>query len=179
MLVVDQGWIRDAKVRSHPEPGTAHGKLGTINVIIVHQTDSSTAASTLSEYESSTRTTKPKGTGAHFLIDKDGTIYQTASLEQKCWHVRPIYSRCYEQHTCTPLESKFYAGLLKQTGGGKPFVMGSYSHEKMKSYPDRYPMNEDSIGIEIVGRFLGKSNRDAMFLTRRRRRSSRHRCSGS
>ena len=30
-------------------------------------------------------------------------------------------------------------------------VANLYKHEKAKSYPERYPMNEDSIGIEIVG----------------------------
>lgn len=28
-----------------------------------------------------------------------------------------------------------------------------YKHEKAKPYPHRYPFNEDSIGIELVGAF--------------------------
>ena len=31
-------------------------------------------------------------------------------------------------------------------------------HEIAKAYPDRYPTNEDSVGIEIVGRFDAASN---------------------
>ncbi|MDE9591028.1 N-acetylmuramoyl-L-alanine amidase, partial [Xenorhabdus bovienii] len=25
-----------------------------------------------------------------------------------------------------------------------------HDHEKLKAYPDRYPMNDDSVGIEVV-----------------------------
>jgi len=51
-----------------------HGQMDAVNGIVVHQTDSTTANSTFNSYQT-------KGaTGAHFLIDKDGTIYQTASL---------------------------------------------------------------------------------------------------
>ena len=28
------------------------------------------------------------------------------------------------------------------------------AHERAKSYPDRYPVNSDSIGIELVGKHL-------------------------
>ncbi|MGH7454699.1 MAG: N-acetylmuramoyl-L-alanine amidase, partial [bacterium] len=32
-------------------------------------------------------------------------------------------------------------------------MMNLHDHEKMKSYPARYPLNQDSIGIELIGKF--------------------------
>src|SRR5690606_8060251 len=46
-----------------------------VNGIVVHQTGGSTAQSTFNSYRNST-------TGAHFLVEKDGKIYQTASLHK-------------------------------------------------------------------------------------------------
>ena len=77
--------------------------------------------------------------GAHFLIDKDGTIYQTARLTQKTWHVGRLQSRCVAE--------------LKCSAPKKWDPSGTHKSESSKSWPARYPSNEDSIGIELVGRF--------------------------
>ena len=50
---------------------------------MVHQTGSRTAASAFNSY-------KVGKNGAHFLIDKDGTVYQTARIDRVCWHVGMI-----------------------------------------------------------------------------------------
>src|ERR1035437_8490823 len=51
------------------------------------------AQSALSSYNN------PSANGTHFLIDKDGTIYQTASVFQQTWHVGKLRSRCRsEEH---------------------------------------------------------------------------------
>ncbi|MDH5823552.1 N-acetylmuramoyl-L-alanine amidase [Luteimonas sp. RD2P54] len=44
--------------------------------------------------------------GTHFLIDKDGTTYQTASLRKYTAHVGPIKSRCLAEGTCEAEEAK-------------------------------------------------------------------------
>ncbi len=151
MLQVDKGIVRNSLVRVELAPGLAHGPLLTIHAIIVHQTDSSTAAATLNGYRSGA-----DGKGAHFLIDKDGTIYQTARLDQKCWHIGKIKARCYEQHNCIGAEKTFYSNLERSAKGHySTFVLGGYRHEMKKSYPGRYPTNEDAIGIELVGKKLG------------------------
>jgi N-acetyl-anhydromuramyl-L-alanine amidase AmpD len=36
-------------------------------------------------------------------------------------------------------------------------VVAIDSNERRKSYPNRYPVNSDSIGIEIVGKHINKS----------------------
>src|ERR1035438_9173041 len=68
------GYVRDPKVTLAIRPRIEHGQMGHIIGIIVHQTGSSTAKSSLDSY------LLEGANGAHFLIDKDGTIYQTASL---------------------------------------------------------------------------------------------------
>ena len=55
-----------------------------------------------------------------------------------------------------PDEQKYYTELKKQDSD-HAFVRDSYHHEFSKPYPVRYPMNEDSIGIEIVGRAIRKT----------------------
>jgi len=55
----------------------------------------STAASSLSSYENA------GASGARFFIDRDGTVYQTASMHKKTWHVGKL--KAVEQR-CTPVE---------------------------------------------------------------------------
>ena len=111
MLHVDtQGYVLNACVQRAPRPLIEHGVLQQISGIIVHQTGGASGASSLSSY------TMQNATGAHFLIDKDGTIYQTASLFRQTWHVGRLHRM-----------------------------------EMAKHVPQRYPSNEDSVGIEIVG----------------------------
>lgn len=78
-----------------------HGTLSPkdVNAIVLHRTGGADAASTLSGYGNQT-------VGAHFLIDNDGTIYQTAGLDKEAWHVGNIRSRGEEEKTLTTAESK-------------------------------------------------------------------------
>ena len=141
MLHIDDGgWVVDDKVTVLQRPNLAHGKMAKINGIIVHQTGAKTAESTLSSY------LQKGANGAHFLIDKDGKIYQTGSVFWRQYHVGKLQVRCIAEHRCDPIEAK----QLKKM---------SYSqinaHEMQKSVPDRYPSNADSIGIELVGGTYG------------------------
>jgi N-acetyl-anhydromuramyl-L-alanine amidase AmpD len=89
MLHVDsQGYVLGARVQLAPRPLIERGVLHRIRGIIVHQTGGASGASSLSNY------TMQNATGAHFLIDKDGTIYQTASLFRQTWHVGRLRARC-------------------------------------------------------------------------------------
>lgn len=151
MLMIDSnGVVVDARVRRAISPALERGDMKVVNGIIVHQTDSPTAASTLNGYKPIKD--KPKPSGAHFLIDKDGTIYQTVSIYKKAPHVGNLKSRCVAQHTCSPIE-------LKKLKGQKPGKqIGKVEAEK--NWPKRYPSNGDSIGIEIVGDALPKKEPD-------------------
>lgn len=48
--------------------------------VVLHRTVSSTGSSALNNFKT--------GVGTHFLVDRDGTIYQTASLNKKTSHLR-------------------------------------------------------------------------------------------
>jgi N-acetyl-anhydromuramyl-L-alanine amidase AmpD len=80
--------------------------------------------------------------GAHFLIDKDGTIYQTASLFRQTWHVGKLRARCLAEHRCSATEHQALRHFNPRT---------EHRMEMAKQVPERYPSNEDSIGIELVG----------------------------
>lgn len=134
-----KGWITGASdIKSMPRPNIEHGDMEIVNGIIVHQTDGGDAQSALNSYKNK------KANGAHFLIDKDGTTYQVASLLKQTWHVGKLKGRCVASHECTPAELKIYSNYRKSKQTNRM--------EMRKVTPVRYPSNKDSIGIELVGR---------------------------
>jgi N-acetyl-anhydromuramyl-L-alanine amidase AmpD len=150
MLQVNKdGWVIDKNIRVMRRPMLAHGPMPQIHGIIVHQTGAATAQSTLDSY------LKKGANGAHFLIDKDGTIYQTGSLSWKQWHVGKLRSRCLAEHRCAPVDTE----TLTKAGPAKTNAL-----EMKKQPPDRYPSNNDSVGIELVGGTVGAA-RDPDFET--------------
>lgn len=140
MLVIDLlGRVIDLRVTLSIEPKIERGSMTQINGIIIHQTGGSTAQSALNTYARG-------GNGAHFLIDKDGSIYQTASVKKITWHVGKLKIRCLSENSCSAEESRKlkrmkWSDLLKY----------EKDEEKKKKFPERYPSNEDSLGIELVG----------------------------
>ncbi len=117
------------------------GPMVSIAGIIVHQTGSSSAQSTFGSY----RIANAKG--AHFLIDKNGVIYQTASVLQRTNHVGQLRARCLVEMRCQAAEFRITAQFPE-----KKLVDRMHRIEMQKSVPLRYPSNTDSLGIEIVGR---------------------------
>lgn len=141
----EHGMLIDNSVTSKRFSHIEHGDLKVIHAIVVHQTDTKTASQTFNSY-------KGGGNGAHFLIDKSGMIYQTASLKKRCYHVgRRIKSKCLEinKKNCT---SKEMSKILALRWAKQIIAIDKY--ERQKNYPDRYPVNSDSVGIEIVGKYL-------------------------
>jgi N-acetyl-anhydromuramyl-L-alanine amidase AmpD len=120
------------------------GPMDKVNGIVVHQTGGSTAGSAFSSYS------KKNANGAHFLIDKEGKIYQTASLLKKTDHVGWVQSRCLQKKSCAPTEFKRISKLK---------IHPLHRHEITKKWPDRFPFNNDSIGIELVGGYSGPGGR--------------------
>jgi N-acetyl-anhydromuramyl-L-alanine amidase AmpD len=144
VLTIDpNGMVVNGNVRAARQLAIERGDMQTVNGIIVHQTGGSSAASALSSY------TNPAANGAHFLIDRDGTVYQTASLKKKTWHVGKLKARCLLEKRCSPTE---LVALSKYN------PKAENTREQAKSYPARFPSNEDSIGIELVGEALPRGN---------------------
>jgi len=131
------GMVRSAQIEAHRYTSLERGDMPVVNGIVVHQTGGSTAQSTFNSYSNTT-------VGAHFLIDKDGAIYQTASLYKRANHVGLLRSRCLERHNCQPADLKrLQTATLRQRS----------TMEHGKAFPDRFPSNRDSIGIELVGEY--------------------------
>jgi len=139
LFISKQGHVDHDRVRIRIFNAIEHGSMSVVHGIVVHQTGGSTAESTFNSYQ------QKGANGAHFLIDQDGTIYQTASLTRVTYHVGNIKSRCLETLQCSPVE---IAASRKAFQGGYKAL---HQHEMTKSWPNRLPSNIDSIGIELVG----------------------------
>jgi N-acetyl-anhydromuramyl-L-alanine amidase AmpD len=113
--------------------------MSRVRGIIVHQTGGPTAESTLAGYNTA------DANGAHFLIDRDGTVYQTASVFKKTLHVGKLKARCLLEQRCLPVE---VAALSRFNPRAENM------RERTKEVPDRFPSNDDSIGIELVAEAL-------------------------
>ncbi|CAI1580802.1 N-acetylmuramoyl-L-alanine amidase [Serratia plymuthica] len=151
MLFVDKNGLVDAECIIVKRFSTIErGKLNKVNGIVVHQTGGSTAESSFNSYKNT------GANGAHFLIDKDGAIYQTASVFKVTNHVGNIRSRCYMEKTCTPSEISTIKPLLNK------YKQLSRLEQK-KPYPERYPANFDSLGIEIVGKPTSGEGENAVY----------------
>ena len=129
--------LEDGSIVYQRSKNLEHGDLADVNGIVLHHTASSTSGSTLNAY-------KTQSTGAHYLVDENGKIYQTADTGKVAWHVGKIRSKCQIESSCSAGELKTIRAM-----GFNPKAL--HNHEKVKSYPNRYPTNTDSIGIEIVG----------------------------
>ncbi|MBM9484526.1 N-acetylmuramoyl-L-alanine amidase [Pseudomonas sp. ICBG1301] len=141
----NEGMMVSDKVVPRRFQSIEHGDLRSVQALVIHQTDASTAQHTFNGYRS-------KGSGAHFLIEKNGVIYQTASLRKRCFHVgRFIRSKCLvnDKSTCDTVQVNRIQALTWTLQ-----IRALDQYERTKSYPDRYPMNSDSIGIELVGKHL-------------------------
>ena len=151
MLQIDKsGSVINDLVKLEIRPNIEHAAMTKVNGIIVHQTGGSTAQSSLSSYKSA------GANGAHFLIDKDGQIYQTASVYKQTWHVGKLRSRCMVELTCSAEEKKLNA----------KFNPGAENKREIaKPFPQRYPSNSDSLGIELVGAALANDPKKPDDLT--------------
>lgn len=154
MLFIDKNGLIDAeRIIVKRFSSIERGELEKVNGIVVHQTNASTIGSTFNSYQN-------KGAnGAHFLIDKDGTIYQTASLFRVTWHVGKIQSRCFLTADCKPTEFKRMAALEKSWVNASEISR----IEHKKPFPSRFPVNSDSIGIEIVGKSNATDSKEPVY----------------
>lgn len=132
-----------------------HGNLEQVHALVIHQTDSDTIESTLNAYRTG-------GNGAHFLIARNGAIHQTASVLKRCYHVgRLIRSRCLELRSTSCADAATAKAL---TLGWSARIREIDRIERQKDYPERFPVNSDSIGIEIVGMHVDETSYEAVSL---------------
>ncbi len=147
MAMIDpNGNVIDDRIKLAIKPHLHRGLMLRVQGIIIHQTNTDNAQAVFNSYD------KPNAHGAHFLIDKDGTIYQTASVLRQTIHVGPIKARCLAVLSCTLTELKKLYKLPTHPFRAFTEKM-SEQEQRRKRVPDRYPSNLDSIGIENVGKF--------------------------
>lgn len=149
ITIDDAGYLTDPGIVQTPITRISHAPMLQVNGVVLHRTESSTAASTLSTWR-----TREAGTGAHFLIDRDGTTHQTVSIKRQAWHVGAIRSRGEVEGTITNEDQRELDAARKgQVEWRGPAVRAVSRLESTRPYPERYPTNADSIGIEVVGRY--------------------------
>ena len=140
----DEGYLQGLSIVKYPianlTKNTSNFSKNPI-AIVLHRTASHTAKSTLVTWKNE----RPYGT--HFLIDKDGTIYQCASLHKWTRHVGDIKAKDLE------INGKNSADYNKYKN--KTYSQASKLEQTNKQYPNRYPINKEAIGIEVVGNYLG------------------------
>ncbi len=136
------GYFTDKNITTYKIPALERKNLAQPDAIIMHRTVTNTAGQAISSFKN--------GVGTHFLIGKDGTIFQTASLNKTTVHVGKIKSRTQVEGTWSKAEQKIIEGI-----GWAPMELHRY--ESKKDYPDRYPTNSDSIGIEVVSMYNEKT----------------------
>ncbi|MBL1275078.1 MAG: N-acetylmuramoyl-L-alanine amidase [Ectothiorhodospiraceae bacterium] len=110
MSKVKDGKVVDKIVDVKTYASIEHGNINNITSIVLHRTDSSNANSTIQAYA------KGKKSGAHFLIDKAGKIYQTADMKKLCWHIGILLPRCQIEKNCDPKELKIITALIHEKG---------------------------------------------------------------
>ena len=85
---------------------------------------------------------------------------RTASLHARCYHVgKLIKSKCLtvNKNTCdTAAMAKMLAMSWIQQ------INALDAHERAKSYPDRYPVTSEAIGIELVGLHIDEKTYEAV-----------------
>lgn len=145
------GYLTDPGITRTAIPSLERGALGAVNGIVLHRTDGSTAEGTFSHWRGQTN---PYGT--HFVIDKDGTIHQTASLNNQTSHVGAIRSRGEVDGTISTDEQRRLDAARRAPGSDTEAVAAI---ERTRAYPDRFPASRDSIGIEVVGDFNERTQR--------------------
>jgi N-acetyl-anhydromuramyl-L-alanine amidase AmpD len=80
----------------HSAPGT----LAQRNLIVLHITAGPTASSAINTFRASK---SPHRVSAHFVIDRDGTVYQLLPVEDTAWHASACNSRSVGiEHAAVP-----------------------------------------------------------------------------
>ena len=143
LFISKQGHVNAERVIVKIYSSIERGPMEHVNGIVVHQTGGATVSSTFNSYSNTAHVPN----GAHFLIDKDGTIYQTASLHRMTNHIGKLQSRCITTLNCSTADLR--AARRAYQAGPTAF----HRHESRKAFPDRYPSNSDAIGIELVGMY--------------------------
>ncbi|MBW5407114.1 N-acetylmuramoyl-L-alanine amidase [Morganella morganii] len=88
LYIDDTGIVKSNRIKVKIFSKIEYDRMDKVTGIVVHQTNTPSASHTFNSY------THPKSDGAHFLVNRDGTICQTASLFKTTRHVGLMQSLC-------------------------------------------------------------------------------------
>ncbi|MGV3612278.1 MAG: glycosyl hydrolase 108 family protein [Fluviicola sp.] len=138
------GWFSDSHIKIDPVKKADHGAMTPV-AIVLHRTVTDDVEQTMNSFKS--------GIAAHFIVGKDGEIVQTVGINREAHHVGYIRSKCEQEKSCSVDDGKIIKAIWAEKTEYKERKIKVHGHEMKKSYPNRYPCNEDSIGIEVVGNY--------------------------
>jgi N-acetylmuramoyl-L-alanine amidase len=144
MLTLTDGKIIDGSIVVSLSPKIEHGPLKNIHALVMHQTGGEDAQGALASYKTSPY-------GAHFLIDKDGTIYQTARVTQKVFHIGKIRSRCASLCSCSPKEDIAIKTILASKVGYSQKITEISAFESKKAYPCAIQPTKTHLALKSPG----------------------------
>jgi N-acetyl-anhydromuramyl-L-alanine amidase AmpD len=72
-----------AWIDGHSQPGTLADK----NTIVLHETEGASAAGAISTFRQSVA---PHRVSCHFVIDRDGTVFQCINIADVAWHASQV-----------------------------------------------------------------------------------------
>ena len=79
------------KAKWHALAGhSAPGRIEDRDLVVLHITEGSTAAGAIATFEQSKT---PGRVSAHFVIDRDGTVYQLLDIRETAWHASAVNAR--------------------------------------------------------------------------------------
>lgn len=137
--VNDDGYIEGADIIFDKIPHIERPLPGKFNAIILHRTANENHKSVISGFREPLNLL-----GTHFVISRKGDIYQCASLFKHTNHIGPIRMRAIYEMRATQKEWLLYKGKT---------AIANSATEMKKEYPDRFPINQDAIGIEVAANY--------------------------
>ena len=89
-----------------------------------------------------------RGISVHFLIDNDGTIYQTMDLQHVAWHagISKINAKSIGVEISCAYDLKWQSWYKKNGFGERPIVSGAWVHgRKLKPHLGFYPVQIEAL----------------------------------
>ena len=145
-MLDEEGYLKKEYITKKKVNDIDKNDVDGFNAIVLHRTDGSSAEGAINSFEKN-------NLGTHFLVDKDGTVYQLTTLDKNTTHVGNIKSKSQQEKTMTTADKTEISKIQKEKTSYSDYVKKLNDYENKKNYPDRYPTSLDSVGIEVVGKY--------------------------
>jgi N-acetyl-anhydromuramyl-L-alanine amidase AmpD len=87
-----------------------------------------------------------RGISVHFLIDNDGTIYQTLDLQHAAWHAGNVNRKSVGVEISNGYYPKYQSTYVKKGFGERPIIEGArVQHEELDPFLGFYPIQIEAL----------------------------------